>query len=249
MYYYDNLDSTNIKAFELAKEGVSHGTLIVANSQNAGKGRRGRSWTSEPGTGIYMSLVLRPDIAPQQAPGLTLVAALSVALAIKTECEGLSEGAVEIKWPNDIILHKKKVCGILTEMYLDGTKVDFVIVGIGVNVHQKEFPAEIKATATSLDIETGGGNSKEALIEKIQIFFKTYYEKYVKTGDLSDIKQEYERHLTNINKQVKVIDPAGEYSGIAKGITEKGELIVETKEGIRYVESGEVSVRGIYGYV
>lgn len=257
-YLFDTIDSTNTKAMELAKEGCGHGTLIIADAQNAGKGRRGRNWSSEKGTGIYMSMVLRPDLKPESAPGLTLVAALSVAKAIevcmneKMEEESQKKAlglTLQIKWPNDIVLNKKKVCGILTEMNLNGTVIDSVIVGIGINVHQKNFPEEIKATATSLDMETGGYCPRSSLIEDIVRFFEIYYEMYMKTGDLTLLKREYENYLANKEKQVKVLDPAGEYEGIAKGITPKGELIVDTERGFRYIDSGEVSVRGICGYV
>ena len=261
-YSFDSLDSTNTKAMELARQGCSHGTLVIADSQEQGKGRRGRSWSSEKGTGIYMSMVLRPDLQPEEAPGLTLVAALSVAKAIEAcicekeaRCaeifgEGkVSKHSLQIKWPNDIVLNKKKVCGILTELELDGTKVASVILGIGVNVHQTTFPQEIQETATSLDLEIGKYFSRSDLIEHILESFEIYYEGYLKTRDLTLLQQEYESYLANKEKVVCVLDPLGEYEGIAKGITPKGALIVETETGIRYVDSGEVSVRGIYGYV
>ena len=254
-YHFDILDSTNTKATELAKKNCSHGTLVIAEAQNGGKGRRGRSWSSEKGTGVYMSMVLRPDLKPEEAPGLTLVAALSVAKAIEVSIkEGESQDKAlqcipQIKWPNDIVLNKKKVCGILTEMNLKGTDIDSVIVGIGINVHQKHFPEEIKETATSLDKETGRYYSRSKLIEQVLRYFEIYYERYLQTGDFTLLKQEYEGYLANKDKVVKVLDPAGEYVGMAKGITPKGELIVDMESGLRHVGSGEVSVRGIYGYV
>jgi BirA family biotin operon repressor/biotin-[acetyl-CoA-carboxylase] ligase len=247
-YCYDTLDSTNTKAMELAGTGCSHGTLVIAESQEMGKGRRGRSWSSEKGSGIYMSMVLRPDLTPDKAPGLTLVAALSVIKAIE-DVEKIQPDTLQIKWPNDIVLNKKKVCGILTELQLDGTKVGSVIVGIGVNVHQKHFPEEIKETATSLELETGENFHRRGLVEHILRCFEIYYDKYMQTGDLSLLRQEYESYLVSKEQVVKVLDPAGEYEGIAKGITPRGALIVETESGLCYIDSGEVSVRGIYGYV
>ncbi len=245
LYHLKVVDSTNKKAAEYAKEGCSHGTLVIAEKQDAGIGRRGRSWSSEEGTGIYMSLVLRPKFAPDCAPGLTLVAAIAVAKAI----EKVTKAIPQIKWPNDLVINKKKVCGILTEMRLEGTQIDSVILGIGVNVHQKEFPQEIKDTATSLDRETETYNSRSRLVEEILRHFEIYYAKYIETGDLSPIKQEYENYLVNKEEKVKVLDPAGEYEGIARGITKTGELIVDTACGQKQVSGGEVSVRGIYGYV
>ena len=263
-YFYDTIDSTNTKAFELANQGCSHGTLVIAETQQKGKGRRGRSWSSEKGTGIYMSMVLRPDLKPEEAPGLTLVAALSVVKAVEV-CirEGMEDAEAsreespnkallptpQIKWPNDVVLNKKKVCGILSEMNLKGTVIDSVIVGIGINVHQNHFPEELKEMATSLDIETGGYCSRSSLIEHTLRYFEIYYEKYLQTGDCTLLQQEYENYLANKEELVKVLDPAGAYEGIAKGITPRGELMVDVGSGLRYVDSGEVSVRGIYGYV
>ena len=249
VYFFDATDSTNTRAAELAKKGCSHGALVIAGKQEAGKGRRGRSWSSEKGTGIYMSLVLRPDLRPDQASGLTLVAALSVVKAIEKVVKEPADIGLQIKWPNDVVVNKKKVCGILTEMYLEGTQIGSVVTGIGINVHQKDFPEEIKETATSLDRETGSCISRSSLIEEILLCFEDYYDKYLQTGDLKLIKQEYEKYLANKENKVKVLDPAGAYEGVAKGITRTGELIVDTETGEKHVSGGEVSVRGIYGYV
>jgi BirA family biotin operon repressor/biotin-[acetyl-CoA-carboxylase] ligase len=177
------------------------------------------------------------------------VAALSVAKAIEKVTGTVSTPALQIKWPNDVVIDKKKVCGILTEMNLKGSEIDFVIVGIGINVHQKQFSKEILDVATSLDLITGEKNSREELTEALLEAFEICYKQYIKTGNLEYLKQEYEHYLANKDSQVKVLDPAGSYEGIAKGITNKGELIVDTGHEICYVSSGEVSVRGIYGYV
>jgi BirA family biotin operon repressor/biotin-[acetyl-CoA-carboxylase] ligase len=263
-YHFEIIESTNKKAGLLAREGAPHGTLVTADVQEAGVGRRGRSWSSEKDAGIYMSMVLRPDLKPEEAPGLTLVAALSVVKAVEVcICEGMEDAEAsreegqnkallptpQIKWPNDVVLNKKKVCGILTEMNLKGTVIDSVIVGIGINVHQNHFPEELKEMATSLDIETGGYCSRSRLIEHTLRYFEIYYEKYLQTGDCTLLQQEYESYLANKEELVKVLDPAGAYEGIAKGITPRGELMVDVGSGLRYVDSGEVSVRGIYGYV
>ena len=247
-YHFDILDSTNKKAKELAELGCKHGTLVTADAQEAGVGRRGRSWSSEKGAGIYMSVVIRPQIKTEQVSMLTLVAALAVAKALE-EMEVYEMQTPCIKWPNDLVLHKKKICGILTELALNGTSIAYVIVGIGINVHQNLFPEELKGMATSLDIETGGYCSRSRLIEHTLRYFEIYYEKYLQTGDCTLLQQEYENYLANKEELVKVLDPAGAYEGIAKGITPKGELMVDVGSGLRYVDSGEVSVRGIYGYV
>lgn len=248
-YHFQTIDSTNIKAKELAEKGCVHGTLVTADFQDAGRGRRGRTWSSEKGTGIYMSLVLRPDLEPGNASMVTLVAAVAVAKAIGNVLEEDETVIPFIKWPNDIVLNKKKVCGILTELTLQKTKIDHMIVGIGINVSTKEFPIEIQQTASSLLLETGKDVEKEELIEAVWQQFEKYYTQFMETYDLGLIQKEYEALLINKDEKVKVLDPAGEYEGIARGITNTGELIVETGEGIKQVSSGEVSVRGLYGYV
>lgn len=249
-YHFKVIDSTNKKAKEIAQRGCSNGTLVTAESQQAGIGRRGRSWSSEEGTGIYMSLVLRPEIKTESASSLTLVAAISVAKAIDNLLgSNLSKAGIEIKWPNDIVLNKKKVCGILTEMSLKGTEIDYLVIGIGINVSNRDFPEEIQATASSILLETGVELEKETLIEEVWNLFEHYHMLFLETADLRGFKEEYERLLANRNNKVKVLDPNGAYEGIAQGITNTGELLVETVHGVRSVSSGEVSVRGIYGYV
>ena len=150
---------------------------------------------------------------------------------------------------DQFINNKKKICGILTEMNLSGTKMDSIIVGIGINVSNQSFAEEIQATASSLLLETGIKIEKEELIEKIWQQFECCYDVFLQTEDLQGLKEEYENLLANKNAAVKVLDPKGEYEGTAKGITNIGELLVETEQGICKVSSGEVSVRGIYGYV
>lgn len=250
-HHFAAIDSTNKKAKELAQAGCPNGTLVTAESQHAGIGRRGRSWSSEEGTGIYMSLVLRPDIKTDRASRLTLVAAMAVAKAIQVILNGyhLEETMIEIKWPNDIVLNKKKVCGILTEMSLSGTEIDYLVIGIGINVSNQCFPEEIQETASSILMETGMSISKETLIEEVWKQFEYYYERFLESQDLKNLKEEYESLLANKNNKVNVLDPNGAYEGIARGITNTGELLVETEQGICEVASGEVSVRGIYGYV
>lgn len=246
--HFKKIDSTNKKAKELAKAGCAHGTLVTADRQEAGIGRRGRSWSSEEGAGIYMSLVLRPQIETQHASMLTLVAAVSVAKAIQ-DIIGSKAPTTFIKWPNDIVINKKKICGILTEMSLKGDTIDYIVIGIGINVSNQSFPEEIQATASSILLETGKSVDKELLIASVWQQFEAYYASFLETNNLSAFQREYEALLINKNEKVKVLDPAGEYEGIARGIAPTGELLVETGEKIVMVSAGEVSVRGLYGYV
>lgn len=244
--YFDTIDSTNIKAQELAEKGYQSGTLVVADKQESGKGRRGRSWVSPSGTGIFMTLMIKPDINPNNASMLTLVAALAVAKAI-TSVTG--EEAL-IKWPNDIVVNGKKVCGILTEMNAQFDYINHIVVGIGINVHNESFPEEISQMASSLMIEAGGKRFHRAqIIAETMSYFEQYYDTFLKTQDLSALVREYDKLLVNRNKSVRVLDPKEPFDGKAMGITPKGELIVDTWESRKLVSSGEVSVRGIYGYV
>jgi len=245
-YHFENIDSTNKKAKELGFAGCPHGTLVTADLQTAGVGRRGRSWSSEENAGIYMSMLLRPKMDADKASMLTLVAAMAVDEAIATTCKNANP---MIKWPNDIVLNKKKICGILTEMTLKGSEIDFVVLGIGINVNNKKFPEEIMHTASSLSLECGVDIDREMLITEVWKQFKVYYELFLQTKDLSLFKEAYEKALINKKQEVRVLDPLGEYTGTAKGITNTGELIVDTEGELRQVSSGEVSVRGIYGYV
>ena len=246
MLYFDTIDSTNTKAQELAEKGYPNGTLVVADQQVSGKGRRGRGWVSPSGTGIFMTLMIKPDINPNNASMLTLVAALAVAKAIK---DVTGEDA-KIKWPNDIVVNGKKVCGILTEMSAQFDYINHIVIGIGINVHNESFPEEISSMASSLMIEAGGKRFRRAeIIARTMLYFEEYYEIYLKTEDLSALVGEYDELLVNMNKSVKVLDPKEPFEGKAMGITKKGELIVDTWESRKLVSSGEVSVRGIYGYV
>lgn len=244
--YLDEVDSTNTAAKKAAENGAVHGTLVVSERQTGGKGRRGRAWDSPRGTGIFMTLILRPNMAPVHASMLTLVAALAVADGIR-ECTGAES---LIKWPNDIVMSGKKVCGILTEMSADPDCINYVAVGIGINVNMEEFPEEIRGVAASIFTETGKKTKRSLLISAVMAAFERYYEVFMKTTDMSGLLEDYNGKLANCGRTVRVLDPAGEYSGTAIGIDREGELLVEMEDtAVRRVLSGEVSVRGIYGYV
>lgn len=244
--YFDSIDSTNTKAQELAEKGYPSGTLVVADKQIAGKGRRGRNWESPSGCGIFMTLMLKPDINPNNASMLTLVSALAVAKALAD----ITGKDAKIKWPNDIVIDGRKVCGILTEMSAQFDYINNIVIGIGINVNNSSFPEEISATASSLRLLSGGKKYRRAeIIEKIMEYFEKYYSIFLETEDLSALVNEYDAMLVNMKRQVKVLDPKEPFDGTAMGITKTGELIVDTWESRKLVSSGEVSVRGIYGYV
>ncbi len=245
LYCYDSIDSTNARAKELAEQGGPNGTLVVADQQTAGRGRRGRDWQTPPNTGIAMTLLLKPDINPNHASMLTLVSALAVARAIAE----LSGAQAQIKWPNDIVMNGRKVCGILTEMNAQFDYISYVVVGIGINVHNREFPAELSDTASSILLESGIRIHRASLIARVMEYFEAYYDVFMETEDLSGLLDAYNELLVNRGREVSVLDPKEPFCGRAVGITRKGELIVDTWESRKLVSSGEVSVRGIYGYV
>ncbi len=246
LHSHSTIDSTNTEVRRLAENGAKEGLLVIADEQTAGKGRRGRSWTSEPGENIYMSYLLRPDIDPSNASMITLVAALSCAQAI-CEVTGLP---AQIKWPNDIVVNGHKVTGILTEMSTEMTSIQYVVVGIGINVNQKTFPEEIREVASSLSLELGQDVVRSRIIAAYGNFWEQNYDLFLKAGNLSGIRAIYERFLVNIDREVVVIDAGGNQEFISRGINDMGELLVEDADGtVQTVRAGEVSVRGIYGYV
>lgn len=251
LYFFESTGSTNPDAKRFAEEGAPHGATVVADRQTAGRGRRGRSWESPAGCSVYFTIVIRPAFAPDKASMITLVMALSVAEAIH-EVTGLDTG---IKWPNDIVVNGKKVVGILTEMSMtpEMNEIQFLVAGVGVNVNQNgpaDFPEELRRTATSLKMECGKTVDRAVLLERILARFEADYETFERSFCLSGLKQRYESRLIGRDAAVRVLDPAGEYTGISRGITDTGELVVEREDGERtLVYAGEVSVRGLYGYV
>ena len=244
--YYDETDSTNNRAKDSGEKNGAHGTLFIADKQNAGKGRRGRAWESPSGKSIYMTILLRPQITPDKAPMLTLIMGLSVAEGIRK----VSGAETEIKWPNDIVMNKKKVCGILTEMATEMEYVNYVVIGVGINVNQEYFSEGIKEIATSLYEETGTVYQRSELIAAVLERFEKNYEMFLETGDLSAVRKAYDSILVNSGQEVKVLEPGNEYRAVAEGINKNGELIVRLSDGRqKNIFAGEVSVRGIYGYV
>ena len=244
VHFARKTDSTNLWIKRLAKEGAPEGTLALAEFQSAGRGRLGRSWEVPEGTSVMMSILLRPKFEPQYAPTLTLVMGMAVAKAVKNL--GFD---VSIKWPNDVVVSHKKICGILTEMGVRDGKIDYAVIGVGINVNIKEFPEEMADKATSLYLESGREFDRSQIPGLVMDAFEEYYEKFAATCDLSGLKEEYESILANYNQPVRVLAKEP-YEGVARGITDGGELLVEKTDGtIVAVSAGEVSVRGLYSYV
>lgn len=252
--YIKEVDSTNLYARKIALEGAEDGTVVIADAQTAGRGRLGRSWSSMSGKGIWMSVVLKPQISPEDVQIITLGASVAAVKAIH-EVTGIRAG---IKWPNDIICEGKKVCGILTEMNSEVEMVNFLILGIGINVNHSilDFPDEIKSIATSLAVYSGMGDKKNVkLFRRSDIIKKLLYEleqiyNKIKKGAIKDIIDEWKLYSVTLGKQVRVMYKNDTYTGTAMDIREDGRLVVKCDDGCtRDVFSGEVSVRGILGYL
>jgi len=238
--YFEETDSTNRQARRLAQEGAAHGTLVIADSQSAGRGRRGRGWISPSGDGIFMSLLLRPDVHPSEVAKLSLTTALAAANAIARET-GLD---ARIKWPNDIVIGGRKVCGMLLEMTADEHAVHDVVAGVGINVHQREFDPEIAHTASSLDLLCGRRLSRAAIV-------RAFLEEFEKAMALdgAEMMAQYAARSATLHQRVQVISLSGTFTGVARAVTDSGSLLVEDEEGaLREVLAADVSVRGIMGY-
>jgi len=246
MICLDQIDSTNLEAVRCADDGAPNGFTVTAERQTAGIGRRGRSWESAEGTGIFMSILLRPKIEPARASMTTLVTAYSIASVLNGQY-GLD---AKIKWPNDIVLNKKKIVGILTQMQTDTEGIRYLIIGIGVNVNTDTFSPELEDKATSLFRETGQLYDREVLSADILNRLEYNLERFYREMNLGFLKAEYEQFLINKGEQVRIVDHEEEWSGVALGINNIGELLVQRPDGSpESVDSGEVSVRGLYSYV
>ncbi|WP_144461108.1 biotin--[acetyl-CoA-carboxylase] ligase [Siminovitchia fortis] len=229
VHYYESLGSTQKEAHQLAYDGAPEGTLVVAEEQTSGRGRLGREWHSLSGKGIWMSLIVRPDLPPQQAPQFTLITAVAVARAIE-EITGITP---EIKWPNDVLINGKKVVGILTELQAESDKISSLIIGIGMNANHgpEDFPPNVAHTATSLFIEKGEKVSRAALIQSFLKYFERYYSIYITEG-FKPVRILWESYAISIGKRIKATTVTGVIAGRAIGITDEGILKIEDDEGI-----------------
>lgn len=241
IFYFKETTSTNIIAEQYAKEGVPEGALVIAEKQTHGKGRRGRSWFSPAGEGVYMSIILRPPISPNEAPKLTLIA--SVATAETLLC--LTSSRITIKWPNDVLINEKKVAGILTEISAEIDKIHHVIVGIGVNVNTPEesFPSDIKDRATSIFVETGEHISRVKVVQTFLERFEKRYEQF-KSNGFQSVMLRWKQLTDMIGKNISVglIDNTS-FTGEVVNIDEDGFLLLKDNEGtLHKVVSGDVTV-------
>lgn len=246
--HFTELDSTNTYLKRAALCGAADGTTVIADYQTAGRGRMERRFQSPAGKGIYLSVLLQPEVPPERLPSVTALAGVAVCNAVEQVC-GVRPG---LKWPNDPVLGTRKVCGILTEMVMDEWERPNVILGIGVNVSQtaEDFTPEVAEIATSLQMETGQTLSRTVLIAALIREVDFLYAALLR-GDLTVYLEAYRRDCVNLGKTVQLIAPDGSReTAMAMDVDEAFGLVVRTEEGVeKTVRSGEVSVRGLYGYV
>ena len=247
LLWFDSIDSTNTRARELARQGAPHGTVLIADHQTGGRGRRGRSFHSPAGSGIYMSVILRPHCAPQQIMHLTCAAAVAMCDAVASAV-GFRPG---IKWTNDLVCGKRKIAGVLTELGFDNRgNVDFAVIGIGINCCQQEadFPEDIRSIAGSLT-SISGQSIDRAVVAAAMMDALYRMDAELLTGK-AHILNRYRKDCITLGKEISLVRGEEIRHGTALDIDDAGALIVRFPDGTaEAVNSGEVSVRGMYGYV
>lgn len=238
IYHFFKTDSTNRVALELGHAGEPEAAVVLAEEQTAGRGRAGHSWHSERAAGIYMTLLLRPKLAPVQAPVLTMMAGLSAHAAV----EAVTGLAVDLKWPNDLMIRGKKAGGILTEMHAEPAQVQFVVVGIGLNVNQERFPSELGDLATSLRQEIGKPQSRMELLVRLLREFESDYNRFLREGIASVIQRFQVVSSYAHGKKVRVTNGTESYVGTTVGLGPEGLLQVEREDGrVVTVIAGDVA--------
>lgn len=240
IYYFDTTDSTNIRAKEIAND-EKEGTVLIAEEQTSGRGRLGRSWISPKGKGIWMSIILKPNVEPMKLPKITLIGAAAVHKALRNI--GIE---AKIKWPNDILIDGKKVCGILTEMSGELNMVNYVVMGIGINVNldEEDIPDELKNIATSLQISIGRKINRKELTANILNEFEKLYIKFKEKDDIEEVLRICRENSILLGEEVKVIRGDNIRIGKALDINDNGELVVKFGDNVENIMAGEVSLRG-----
>jgi BirA family biotin operon repressor/biotin-[acetyl-CoA-carboxylase] ligase len=236
VHHFESVDSTNRAACELALEGASHGEVVIAEAQTAGKGRRGRSWASPGGKNLYCSIILRPEISPARAPELTLVAAVALAETLR------EAGAnADIKWPNDVQLGGRKVAGILTELSADVERVQFVVVGLGVNLNASadDFPPEVAEVATSLKLARGSTVPRALFTAALFTRLEHWLDRWTGEG-FGPVRDAWRRLSSILGKEVLVRSEQKELRGVAEDIDESGALLLRIGDVVERVLAGDV---------
>jgi BirA family biotin operon repressor/biotin-[acetyl-CoA-carboxylase] ligase len=240
LYFFPSVESTNLVAFNLAAAGATEGTVIVADHQTCGRGRLQRAWLSPPAVNLYISLILRPPLAPASAPFLTIMAGVAAANLLTEYCPH----QVQLKWPNDVLINNKKVCGILTEMKTTGKKVDYVIIGIGINLNmqKKDFPSPLASIATSLQIETGTSVDRVEFTVKLLEILGVLYNLLNREG-MQPLRELWLSYSQLVGKSVEVTFAEEVYRGMVVGMDNRGALLVKGEKGRQHrVIAGDIKV-------
>jgi BirA family transcriptional regulator, biotin operon repressor / biotin---[acetyl-CoA-carboxylase] ligase len=239
IFFHETISSTNTIASEIAAKTVE-GAVIIADTQSRGKGRLGRIWVSPPGVNIYMSIILRPDIRPRDATLITIMSSVACANALR-KVTGLN---VTIKWPNDLIIQNRKLCGILTELKTERNKIIFAVAGIGINVNMdiNEFPEDVKYIATSLKNETGIVYSRTEIVAETLNEMDRWY-KTLKVMDRDALLSEWKRLSSILSREVMVVTGQGTVTGLALDLDNEGMLMIKLASGeVKKISSGEVTI-------
>lgn len=238
LHCFDEVSSTNDVARELAEADAAHGEVVVAERQTAGRGRRGRPWASPPGRNLYLSAVLRPDLPPQRAPEITLVA--SVAL-----CDVVRQAGVEagIKWPNDLLASGRKLAGILTEMASEPDRLSWVVLGVGVNLNARpeDFPPELRAEATSVAIERGQPAPRALFAAALLKALEEWLDRHGDAG-FAPVREAWRERSVTLGRTVRVSTEGRDLEGVAEDIDESGALLVRAGERLERVVAGDVKL-------
>ncbi|HUI40644.1 MAG TPA: biotin--[acetyl-CoA-carboxylase] ligase [Terriglobia bacterium] len=225
--HYFRIDSTNKVALRLAAEGAAHGTVVLAEEQTAGRGRFGRTWYSERSSGIYASVILRPPLAPAVAPALTLMAGVAAQAAVERST-GLTP---DIRWPNDLLLNGKKLCGILTEMSAEIDRLHAVVIGIGINVNHRAIPDELREIATSLRLEGGKVYARAQILAALLRELEKEYRLLLAEGSAAIVKRWSAVSSYARDKRIRVLTSAGSFEAITAGLEPGGALRVRREDG------------------
>jgi BirA family biotin operon repressor/biotin-[acetyl-CoA-carboxylase] ligase len=249
IHYYSATASTNDLALQSADHGAAEGSVFIADAQTRGRGKLGREWLSTAATGIYVSVILRPAVPPIKVPLLTLLAAIAVVEALTAALgEVLPEGrrpALDVKWPNDVLLNSKKVCGILSEAALRADQICYAVVGIGINVHHDSFPPPLDATATSLFLETGHKISRVKLLVHLLKRLQTWYKEF-SDSNFDSILARWSQLSSYANgKRITIQKDGALISGVTRGLNADGALRLELPDGhIETIYAGEIHEPG-----
>jgi BirA family biotin operon repressor/biotin-[acetyl-CoA-carboxylase] ligase len=242
VHYFEAVGSTNTTACQLALAGAREGEVVVADAQTKGRGRLDRAWQSPPGTNLYLSTILRPKIEPAMAPQITLMAGVAVADFFSVFCPG----TVSIKWPNDVLLRGKKACGILTEMKAAAGSLDFIILGMGLNINmnREDFDPTLRDAATSLKIETGADYDRLDMISKLFDFIVKWYKVFLIAG-FPGLRETWLQYADILGKRIKVVYKDEFQTGIVTGIDDDGTILMQREDGVgERVIAGDVHLLG-----